>query len=323
MKKPADQERTKVEIFDPMKGAVVAGRYRIELKIASGGFGAIYRALDLREDRDVALKVIHPRLATDPAVIARFRREGAALRALKNPHTVAAYDVGETDEGMLYIAMELLEGESLFDHFRKRGPLPWRRMAQIARAVCDALAEAHALGIIHRDLKPANIHLELRGGGGFVKVLDFGIAKIIHGSALDDADLTHAGQMIGTFDYMPPEQMVGGELSAPSDIFTLGIVMYEMITGELPFGAQPSAAKMLASIMATKVRPPSALAEVPPELDRVILRCLARKPADRYPDIAALSADLDRVLDPADEPTLVRPRFVPATTLPGIGPKKR
>jgi serine/threonine-protein kinase len=323
MKKPADQERTKVEIFDPMKGAVVAQRYRIELKIASGGFGAIYRALDLREDRDVALKVIHPRLATDPAVVARFRREGAALRALKNPHTVAAYDVGETDEGMLYIAMELLEGESLFDHFRKRGPLPWRRMAQIARAVCDALGEAHGLGIIHRDLKPANIHLELRGGGGFVKVLDFGIAKIVQGGALDDADLTHAGQMIGTFDYMPPEQMVGGELSGPSDLFTLGIVMYEMITGELPFGAQPSAAKMLASIMATKVRPPSTLADVPSELDRIILRCLARKPQDRYPDVAALSGDLDRVLDPVDEPTLVRPRFMAATTLPGVGPKKR
>jgi serine/threonine-protein kinase len=323
MKKPADQERTKVEIFDPMKGAVVAGRYRIELKIASGGFGAIYRALDLREDRDVALKVIHPRLATDPAVIARFRREGAALRALKNPHTVAAYDVGETDEGMLYIAMELLEGESLFDHFRKRGPLPWRRMAQIARAVCDALAEAHALGIIHRDLKPANIHLELRGGGGFVKVLDFGIAKIIHGGALDNDDLTHAGQMIGTFDYMPPEQMVGGELSGQSDLFTLGIVMYEMITGELPFGAQPSAAKMLASIMSTKVRPPSALADVPPEVDRIVLRCLARKPGDRHANVAELSADLDRLLEPADEPTLVRPRFVPAETLPGVGPKKR
>ena len=322
MKKPADQERTKVEIFDPMKGAVVAQRYRIELKIASGGFGAIYRALDLREDRDVALKVIHPRLATDPAVVARFRREGAALRALRNPHTVAAYDVGETDEGMLFIAMELLDGESLFDHFRKRGPLPWRRMAQIGRAVCDSLAEAHALGIIHRDLKPANIHLELRGGGGFVKVLDFGIAKMVDAHE-PNRDLTLAGQMIGTFDYMPPEQMVGGELSAPSDLFTLGIVMYEMITGELPFGAQPSAAKMLASIMTTKIRPPSMLAEVPPELDRIILRCLARKPVDRYPDIAALSADLDRVLDPVDEPTLVRPRFMPATTLPGIGPKKR
>jgi serine/threonine-protein kinase len=325
VKKSPDLERTKIEVFDPMKGAVIAERYRIELKIASGGFGAIYRALDLLDDRDVALKLLHPRLASDPAVIARFRREGAALRALKNPHTVTAFDVGETRDGMLFIAMELLEGESLFDHFRKRGPLPWRRMAQIARAVCDALAEAHALGIIHRDLKPANIHLELRGGGGFVKVLDFGIAKIIQGSALDDADLTHAGQMIGTFDYMPPEQMVGGELSGESDIFTLGIVMYEMITGELPFGAQPTAAKMLASIVSTRPRPPSALADVPPELDRIILRCLARKPQDRYAGIGELSGDLDRLLEPADEPTLVRPRFVQAATLPGTGPhtKKR
>jgi serine/threonine-protein kinase len=182
-------------------------------------------------------------------------------------------------------------------------------MAQIARAVCDSLGEAHSLGIIHRDLKPMNIHLELRGGGGFVKVLDFGIAKIIQGSALEAADLTHGGQMIGTFDYMPPEQMVGGELSGQSDLFTLGIVMYEMITGELPFGAQPTAAKMLASIVATKPKPPSTrVAEIPGEFDRIILRCLARKPQDRYASAGDLATDLDRLLEPVDEPTLVRPR---------------
>jgi len=341
--KPTDLDRTKVELLDPLIGQVIAGRYRIELKIASGGFGAIYRALDLRADRDLALKLLHPRLANDPAVIARFRREGAALRALRNPHTVTAYDVGETRDGLLYIAMELLEGESLYDHFKKRGPLPWRRMVQIARAVCDALAEAHALGIVHRDLKPANIHLELRDGGGFVKVLDFGIAKIVQGGALENADLTHAGQMIGTFDYMPPEQMVGGECTGQSDIFTLGIVMYEMITGELPFGAAATASSMLAALVTKQPRPPSTLAEVPAELERIILRCLARKPQDRYDDIAALVEDLDRALDAGDEQTLVKrittermeaqivdeptvvrkPKFLPSSTLPGVGPPKK
>ncbi len=344
--KPTDLDRTKVELLDPLIGEVVAGRYRIELRIAVGGFGAIYRALDLRSDRDIALKLLHPRLANDPAVIARFRREGAALRALKNPHTVTALDVGETADGMLYIAMELLEGESLYDHYKKRGPLPWKRMVQIARAVCDALAEAHDLGIVHRDLKPANIHLELRGGGGFVKVLDFGIAKIVQGGALDNADLTHAGQMIGTFDYMPPEQMVGGECTGKSDIFTLGIVMYEMITGQLPFGAAPTASAQLAALVTKTPRPPSSLAEVPPELDRVIQRCLARKPEDRYADVGELVEDLDRVLAGGEEPTLIhrittarmqaehnpeeqtlvrKPKFVQSSTLPGVGapPKKK
>ena len=341
--KPTDLDSTKIQLLDPLIGEVIAGRYRIELKIASGGFGAIYRALDLREDRDLALKLLHPRLANDPAVIARFRREGAALRALRNPHTVSAFDVGETRDGMLYIAMELLEGESLYDHHKKRGPLPWRRMVQIARAVCDALAEAHALGIIHRDLKPANIHLELRGGGGFVKVLDFGIAKIVHGGALDAGDLTHAGQMIGTFDYMSPEQMVGGECTGRSDIFTLGIVMYEMITGQLPFGAAASASAQLAALVTKTPRAPSTLADMPPELDRVILRCLARNPDDRHADVAELIADLDRVLARGDvdektlinqvvadrldahgdEPTIVRKQKYVPSTLPGVAPPKK
>ncbi|MBV8760561.1 MAG: serine/threonine protein kinase [Deltaproteobacteria bacterium] len=336
-----DPDQTKVALIDPMIGVVIAGRYRLELKIASGGFGAIYRALDVFDDRDVALKLLHPRLAMDGAVIARFRREGAALSKLNNPHTVHAFEVGETPDGTLYIAMELLEGESLYDHVRQLGPIAWRRMAQIARQVCDALGEAHALGIIHRDLKPANIHLE---ADDFVKVLDFGIAKIVHGGELENADLTHAGQMIGTFDYMPPEQMVGGELSEQSDIFTLGIVMYEMITGQLPFGAAATASAMLAALVTKTPKAPGALADCPPELDRIILRCLARKPEDRYRDSHALADDLDMLLGNADageeqtlvkrittsrmqaqlndDPTVVK-KFVQVGTTPGVGPPKK
>jgi serine/threonine-protein kinase len=343
--KPNDPDRTRVELLDPMIGAVISGRYRLELRIASGGFGAIYRALDLRGDRDVALKLLHPRLANDPAVVARFRREGAALSKLRNPHTVTAFEVGETRDGILFIAMELLEGISLYDNFRETGPMSWRRMARIARAVCDPLAEAHALGIIHRDLKPANIHLEEHAGErDYVKVLDFGIAKIVQGGALENADLTHAGQMIGTFDYMPPEQMVGGECTGQSDIFTLGVVMYEMITGELPFGAAATASAQLAALVTKTPQPASTRAECPPELDRIILRCLGRKPTDRYADVHQLADDLDRLLDGGDERTLLnrittarmdvptiedptllnpaKPKFMPASTLPGVGPQR-
>ncbi|HSN29533.1 MAG TPA: serine/threonine-protein kinase [Kofleriaceae bacterium] len=192
------------------------------------------------------------------------------------------------------------------------------------------------LGIIHRDLKPANIHLE---AADFVKVLDFGIAKIVHGGELENADLTHAGQMIGTFDYMPPEQMVGGELSAQSDLFTLGIVMYEMITGQLPFGAAPTASAMLAALVTKLPKAPSALADCPPELDRIILKCLARKPDDRYADSHALAEALDGLLDDGDEHTLVKrittsrlqameeptvvKKFVQVATTPGVGPPRK
>src|SRR5690606_8713784 len=148
-------------------------------------------------------------LANRPDVVARFRREAVALARLRSPHTVTAYDFGETPDGTLYIALELLQGESLYERYRALGPLPWPRLVAIARQVCSALAEAHALGIVHRDLKPTNIHLEeVAGDPDFVKVLDFGIAKILHGSALPSGDLTRIGEMVGTYDYMAPEQLL-------------------------------------------------------------------------------------------------------------------
>ena len=303
--KPRDPDRTKVELLDPLLGITIAKRYRIELKIAAGGFGAIYRAIDLETGVDVAVKLLHPQLTSDPAVVERFKREGKALATLRDPHTVSAYALGQTRDGMLYIVMELLEGQTLHDRFHELGPLPWRKMVAIALDVCSALAEAHRLGIVHRDLKPANIHL---GEGGTVKVLDFGIAKIIHGGTFEESELTHAGQMIGTFDYMPPEQMVGGECTGQSDIFTLGVVLYEMITGERPFGMPPSAASMLAALLHKTPRSMTELALVPAELDRIVLRCLARTAADRYATVEALAAELDTLVGaqaPGDERTRV------------------
>ena len=289
-----DPDRTRVSIVDPLVGTIVATHYRIELGIAAGGFGAIYRAVDLRDERDVAIKLLHPNLTQSPAVVARFRREGEALQQLHDPHTVTAIEVGEMDDGTLYIVMELLQGENLYETFKQLGPLPWRRVVTIARAVCSSLSEAHALGIVHRDLKPANIHLEDHDS---VKVLDFGIAKIIRGeTGLDTSDLTQAGHMIGTFDYMPPEQMVGGECTGQTDIFTLGVVMYEMITGVRPFGEHESATAMLAALLSRTPKPLGKYAEVPPELDRIVLHCLARKPENRYSSIDDLAIDLNTLL---------------------------
>jgi serine/threonine protein kinase len=279
-------------VDDPLVGTVLDD-YRIERRLAAGGFGAIYRATHVVSGQPVALKVLHTRLASERDVVARFRREAQALSALKSPHTITAYEFGETPEGMMYIVMELLEGESLYERFRASGALPWRRVVAITRQVCSALAEAHAFGIVHRDLKPRNIHLERVGADpDFVKVLDFGIAKILHGSALDDVDITRTGQMIGSFDYMAPEQMFGGAVSPRSDIYTLGVVMYEMISGDKPFGDPESPAAMLHAIATRTPVALSTITDAPPALDAIVTRCLARETAHRYASVEELDADL-------------------------------
>jgi hypothetical protein len=298
-------ERTVVERRDPLLGKVFDQRFRVEAKIAAGGFGAIYRATHLDSNREFALKLLHPDLTDDPRVIARFRREGAALLLLRDPHTIKAYDLGEAPDGTLYIVMELLRGESLFERFRARGALPWQRMFTIARAVCSSLTEAHALGIVHRDLKPTNIHLEPGGDDDRVKVLDFGIAKILQGSNIDSAELTTAGQMIGTLDYMSPEQMVGGECTATSDMYTLGVVMYEMIAGRRPYEDTNSAAAALAALLTTMPARLSTRALITPDVERIVMRCLESQQTDRFQSAQELAAAIDEVLDGDEAVTLM------------------
>jgi serine/threonine protein kinase len=292
---------------------IVDGRYRIEHKLAAGGFGAIYQATDLQIGRQVALKVLHRELAGDGNIVARFRREAAALAKLKSPHTLTLYDVGEDDQ-TLYLVMELLRGESLQDEYDRAGPLSWRRMAAIARGVCNSLREAHDAGIVHRDLKPANIVLENHAmQADFVKVLDFGIAKILDTSELYNADLTIQGQMIGTFDYMAPEQMIGGATTTQTDVFTLGVVLYEMLSGTRPFGEPKGPATMLMALLSTTPEP---LVGIPPALARIIMRCISREPEER-PSIVELDDILAGVLelpatlyvdDDEDDTTLVEER---------------
>jgi serine/threonine protein kinase len=213
-----DLESTVVAHPDPMLRALVDGRYQIDHKIAEGGFGAVYCAIDTVTHRVVALKVLHRHLINDVTIVARFRREAEVLACLHDPHTVELVGAGVGIDGTAYLAMEMLSGPSLLELQCALGTLPWERVVAIARGVCQSLTEAHALGIVHRDLKPTNIHLEPRAGDpDFVKVIDFGIAKPV-GANKATGDLTRVGHMIGTTDYMSPEQMLGGTCTPQSDV---------------------------------------------------------------------------------------------------------
>ncbi|MEO8698826.1 MAG: serine/threonine-protein kinase [Kofleriaceae bacterium] len=283
---------------DPLVGALLDGRYRIEERIAAGGFGSIYRATG-PTGLAVAIKVLHAQHTGDASVSARFRREAVAMSSLADPHTVTTYELGEDDDGTRFIVMELLRGESLHDRFMAYGALPWRSVLSIIRAACSSLAEAHGLGIVHRDLKPANIFLAQEPYPDFVKILDFGIAKILHDSNMHDGtELTRIGQAIGTLEYMSPEQLVGGELDRRTDIYTLGVVAYEMITGRRPFCEVTGATGLVTALMTRRPPPPSTVTRgpLPRELDGVLLRCLERDSADRYDSVQDLAFAIDRML---------------------------
>jgi eukaryotic-like serine/threonine-protein kinase len=289
------QNDTPISAIDPLVGAIFDKRFRVEERLAAGGFGAIYRATHVKSGHPIALKVLHPTLASDLGVLARFRREGTALTSLRNPHTITAYEFGQVDK-TLFIVLELLAGDSLYEHYSVNGPLEWKRVVNIARQVCESLEEAHAQGIVHRDLKPTNIHLEtVDGDPDFVKVLDFGIAKIVRGSDLDTGDITNVGQMIGTLDYMSPEQMVGGQVTGQTDIYTLGIVMYEMIAGTRPFPESSTAGGALAAMLKTIPEPLYLRAPVPRLLDDIVMRCLERETTKRYRSVGQLREELERI----------------------------
>ncbi len=284
-------------------GAVLSDQYRIESKIAEGGFGSIYQATHLASGLDVALKVLHAELAADPNLAARFRREGATLSRLHDPHTVATYDVGEALDGTLYIAMELLRGESLHDRMQAQGPIGWRTTLAIVRDVCSALAEAHALGIVHRDLKPGNIHLATND---MVKLLDFGIARVAGSEVDDGAELTRLGQTVGTLEYMAPEQIIGGHCEPRTDIYQLGVLMFEMITGRRPFADAHDPTSMITALLTQSPPVPSSVFGCgcnPDGLDALILRCLEREPEHRFANVRELVAAIVALLSLPDAPT--------------------
>jgi serine/threonine-protein kinase len=281
---------------------VLNNRFKVESKIGEGGFGAVYRGVQLATGRKVALKLLHPEMTKDENLVARFRREGMVLCNLRDAHTITTYDFDQTPDGTLYIAMELLEGKSLHQIFHEEAPLEWKRVFKILTEMCSSLAEAHAQGIVHRDLKPENIYLELRPGNPeFVKILDFGIAKVMRGDTIDpqSPQLTATGQTLGTLEYMSPEQLMGKPLDGRSDVYALGVLAYEMITGRLPFpDAKGPAGLITAQLKQTPIPPSQAQpkATLPWAADHAVLKCLEKDKTNRYPDVSALALALQEVM---------------------------
>jgi serine/threonine-protein kinase len=238
-------------------------------------------------------------MAKDPQVIGRFKREAQASSLLRAPHTVQVYDFDQTPEGIMFLAMEILQGKSLHSILRDEGAFDPVRWAKVMDGVADSLGEAHAQGIVHRDIKPENIYLEPRPTPDFAKVLDFGIAKIVSGDGLAASGpaLTAAGQTLGTLEYMSPEQLMGAQLDGRSDLYALGIMSYEMLIGQLPFPAK-TPGEMITAHLKTVPPPASKMnPKVPPLMDQILSRLVEKNRDKRYKDTAELRVDLKRVID--------------------------
>lgn len=269
---------------DPLIGVTFDGKYRLDEKLGVGGMGTVYRATHLLIDRPVAIKVLNSRFVEDEAAQVRFRREARAAGRLQHANAVTVTDFGTTTDGYVYIVMELLEGRTLREVLAHEAPLDTARAVSLMMQISAAVGAAHAAGIIHRDLKPANIFIVQRPNTpASVKVLDFGIAKLAT-EALEEDDhmtLTQVGVMIGTPRYMSPEQCDGAPLTPASDVYSLGIILYEMLAGMTPFtGSTPLAVAMKHS--SSPPRPPSEIVStIPPAIESVVLHALEKSPDHR------------------------------------------
>jgi len=290
----ADPTNLSTPTGDPLLGRTLDDKYLLEDKLGIGGMGTVYRARHLLIDRIVAVKVLNPRLVEDEAARARFRREAKAAGRLRHTNAVGVTDFGETSDGCVYIVMELLEGKTLQSLLARNGPLDVAHAVSIMLQVSSAVAAAHDAGIIHRDLKPANIFIVQRSDiPTVVKVLDFGIAKLA-AESFDEEDhqtLTQIGAMIGTPRYMSPEQCEGEALTPAADVYSLGVILYEMLTGTVPFnGLTPLAIAMRHSTETP--RRPSEFVPIPSELEGVVLHALEKPPEKRPRDSGAFREEL-------------------------------
>jgi serine/threonine-protein kinase len=273
---------------DPLVGAVLDGRYRLDALIATGGMSAVYRGLDVRLDRPVAIKVMESRYAGDAQFLTRFQREARAVARLKDPGLVAVYDQG-SDRQHPFLVMELVEGGTLRELLAERGPMPPHAVAAVLRPVLGGLAVAHRHGLIHRDVKPENV---LISDAGEVKIADFGLVR-----AVAEAGITSDSVILGTAAYLSPEQVSSGSAGPRSDVYAVGILIYEMLTGLTPFRGDTALAVAYRR-MDNDVPPPgSVIAGVPPQFDELVLCATARDPADRYADAQDMSAELDAIVD--------------------------
>lgn len=265
---------------------LVDNRYRIERPLGNGGMAEVYLAHDDVLGRDVALKVMNGRYAHDDEFVERFRREAQHAAALSHPNIVPIYDRGESETGTYYIAMEYLSGGTLKDRILKRGPLPARTAAAVAAQIAEALQVAHRKGVIHRDIKPHNI---LITDSGDIKVTDFGIAR-----AASSSTMTRTGSIMGTAHYISPEQAMGESVGPPSDLYSLGVVLYEMLTGELPYDAETPIGIAMKHVNGQLKPPIEVDPSIPEGINAITCRLLAKDPKDRYASAAELAKDLDR-----------------------------
>jgi serine/threonine-protein kinase len=291
---------------DPLIGRIINDRFRIVSMIARGGMGKVYRAEQVPLGREVALKVLHPNYSgdSDPEFHKRFFLEASTTAKLTHPNTVSIFDYGRTEDDVYYIAMELLDGKTLHRALRESGPMEPARILHITAQICRSLREAHELGVIHRDLKPANIYLVVHGDESeFVKVLDFGLVK-----SLEDTgeELTQTGLFMGSPKYMSPEQIRGERVDGRADVYSLGVIMYEMLTGKVPFDRTNSVNILMAHVHES----PPRMAEINPNvtvpslLEQVVMKAMAKKPDDRYPSMDALLFALKEIADPLINPDI-------------------
>ena len=276
-------------------GKVVGSRYEVRALLARGGMATVYEAVDLRLDRLVALKVMHPHLAADPGFVARFEREAKSAARLSHPHVVAVYDQGEAD-GLVYLAMELIPGRTLRDVIRDYGPLTTEQALVFLEPVVEALAAAHAAGLVHRDIKPENV---LISHDGRVKVADFGLARAV---ATSETNAT-AGVLIGTVAYLAPEQVESGEADERTDFYAAGICLFEMVTGQVPHGGDSPLSVAYQHVNSDVPAPSSVSSGVPPEADAIVRTATRRDPGQRYRNSQDFLADVRRARASLPAPT--------------------
>src|ERR1700751_2732606 len=270
---------------DTLIDSVFYGRYRIIRNLGAGGMADVYLAEDQELGRRVAIKILNDRHAADDSFIERFRREAKNAAGLSHPNIVSIYDRGEA-EGTYYIAMEYLDGRSLKELIVGRGPAPVNVALEYTRQMLAALRFAHRHGIVHRDIKPHNVLVD---GEGRVKVTDFGIARA------GTSQMTETGSIVGAAQYLSPEQARGGEVDPRSDLYSLGVVLYELLTGNTPFDGETPVEIAMKRVSSTP-KPPSKLRpDIPRELDMVVLRALAKNPDDRYQSADEMEGDLEGV----------------------------
>jgi eukaryotic-like serine/threonine-protein kinase len=277
---------------DPLVGRTLDEKYYVEERLGSGGMGKVYRARHLSMDRPVAIKLLHTRFSEDEAARQRLLTEARTAVTLNHSNAVSVTDCGQTVEGWIYIVMELLEGRTLREVISREAPLETARATSIMLQASDAVAAAHQAGIIHRDLKPSNILItQSADQPAVVKVLDFGIAKFFADED-DDDGTAQSNTVIGTPRYMSPEQHNGAELTPATDVYSLGVILYEMLTGMAPFSGSTPAEIAEKHINNTPHSPREVVAAIPEEVERIVLHALEKQPSDRPPNAAEFRREL-------------------------------